>query len=176
MTMQFRTIVVSVEDPKLPHELREALKLVEPGGRIHVLHVPAPDAAAPLNVEQQTARAGLEAIATPYPEKAQLALHVRPGDRAEESLRLTVEAEADLLVLGQWQPDTQNVVPRVMSWAACSVLVLSPNREGSHTQGFVPLFPQCSACATIRRRKPNRWYCDEHRAPEAHLFEPLEQS
>lgn len=171
MNMRFSSIVVSTENPSLPHELRQALKLVEEGGRVHVLHTTQDSQA--VKSEFATAREGVTAIATPYPKHATLTLHMRVGDRAEETLRLAVEANADLVVVGASKRESEVVVMRVTSWAACSVLVLAPNREPSQSRGFVPLFPQCNTCAEIRIRESGRWFCDQHAEQDSQQFEAL---
>ncbi|MDD9944008.1 MAG: universal stress protein [Myxococcales bacterium] len=169
MTMQFNTVVVSLESPKVTRELREAARLVAPGGRIHAL----------LTTKERDSGAVAGAIdalrtgATPPPGGANVALHARTGDRAEETLRLAVEANADLLILGAYRAESARVVARVMAWAACSVLVLAPNTERTEAEGFVPLFPVCTECTRLRGSDATQWFCELHRDPRRHAFASL---
>ena len=119
-----------------------------------------------------TALQSLRAAATQ--KNVQVSLHARVGHRAEETLRLAVEANADLLVLGAFMPESARSVARVMFWAACSVLVLAPNAERFEAEGFVPLFPQCAECSKIRNQDPpSQWYCEMHRNAAKHRFQSL---
>ena len=167
MAVQFDTVLVSVEDPQAPRELREAERLLAEGGHIHVLSV----------IEESDRTAldkvldGLRTATAPLVRGARVSLHARVGKRAEETLRLAAEANADLIILGAYQPASTRVVAKVMSWAACSVFVLAPNTEASGTKGFVPLFPQCTDCVKVRREATGAWHCELHQAPTRYAYE-----
>lgn len=170
MAMEFNTIVVSIESPELARELYEAARLISEGGRIHALLTTTDHDEEALDTTLEALR---RAAAGAIQNSAQVSLHARIGQRAEETLRLAVEANADLLVLGAFMPESARVVARVMFWAACSVLVLAPNKERSEAEGFVPLFPQCTECSKVRSRGTQQWYCKMHEDTTKHKFESV---
>lgn len=169
--MRFSTVVASLEYLELPRELSEANRLVEPGGAVHLLGV-VPErhvAAAALRdmFEELRARASLR------PAHASLAIHARRGERDEETLRLALESNADLIVIGAFEPESARVASHVLEHAACSVLILAPNLERVEADALVPEYSICRACADERSRRRGEWFCDNHRDPSERLFAQL---
>ncbi len=167
--MRFRTVVASLESLEQPVELRAALRLVEPGGTLHVL------SAQPRGIEPRRAldalRGRVELIVPRDADVDAIGLHARVGGRVEETARLAVESEADLIVVSALGEESEAILSHVLEWAACSVLILQPSRERAEVEALAPMFPVCPDCAGARERDPDEWFCSPHREPAKHAFE-----
>lgn len=169
--MPFSTIVASLSSTE-SYELDEALGLVGSGGSVHVLRAVAKADEEQLRAAFDELRAAIE----PRPDGASLSLHVRRGERAEETLRLAAECDADLIILGDFERGAERDQLRVVESAECSVLALAPAREAAQTEGFVPKFKVCRACSVLRRPGTHRWFCEVHEDDAERLFARLDDA
>lgn len=97
---------------------------------------------------------------------ASISAHVRSGAVVRETLRIAAEVEADLVVVWGGSPDSLGQARRIVRSAACSVLVVEPNREAHESDGLIPAWPRCSACDRIRQSSEGvRWFCKSHVDP-----------
>lgn len=171
MATHFQTVVASIEWPDDPRELIEASRLVEPDGRVHVLHTLPPHSG-----DLRAALDELRSTVAGHTGGASLSLHVRRGHRAEETARLAAECEADLVVYGAFKPASADAAGKVLAWVACSVLIVAPSREHSQVDALAPKFSVCQACADARARNRGQWFCANHEKPDQHLYEALDQT
>ena len=172
--MRFRTFVASLESLDRADELMAAREIAGPTGTIHVLAtLPARSRAENPAAELRLALDRLRTMARRWLGEVSALLHVRRGDRAEETVRLAVECNADLIVMGAFEPGSPRQVSRAMDWAACSVLVVAPSRERAEAEALVPEFPVCPACAEVRAIGHGGWFCPQHRQPAERLYERL---
>jgi nucleotide-binding universal stress UspA family protein len=92
-------------------------------------------------------------------------LHLRAGKPEQQIASLAQDLLADLIVIGQFGQhhprDTLKTVPsRVLSAAPCPTLVVGMPQAMQRS-------PICNACAAVREDSDGqRWFCDEHRAPD----------
>jgi nucleotide-binding universal stress UspA family protein len=170
--MSYRTVVVSIESIELPRELSEAIQLVAPNGVLHVLYTANGDRTeAP--IEPDHAIEQLRGRMATHRTNASVFLHARRGHRAEEAVRLALESDADLIVMAAYRPKSVKIAAKVVSTAACAVLVVEPNREVAEQDALAPAFPLCPACVKARKHSPE-WFCDQHRQSDRLRFEPLD--
>jgi hypothetical protein len=166
--MRYLNIVVSLESLEVPRELDEAKKLIEPGGTIHLIYTLSGSAELEPSLER------LRGVAAAARGNAQwdAILHLRRGARDEETGRLAAECYADLVVFGVFEPGASKLAAHVLSLAACSVLVLAPNKEHVEAAALVPEFSLCQRC--VEARKADRgWFCAMHDEPKNRIFAKL---
>lgn len=172
--MRFRTLVASLESLDRDDELIAAREIAGPSGTIHVLAtMPSRSRSEDPAAELRLALDRLRTMARRWLGEVSAFLHVRRGDRAEETVRLAVECNADLIVMGAFEPGSPRDASRVIDWAACSVMVVEPSRERAEAEALVPEFPVCPACAEVRDLGRGEWFCPPHRQPAERLYERL---
>lgn len=94
---------------------------------------------------------------------ARLSAHVRSGDLSHHALGLAAEIEADLVLVWGGSQAALHRARQVVRAAACSVLVVEPNREALESQGLIPTWPRCPNCARTRALSGGaRWFCAVH--------------
>ncbi len=130
-----------------------------------------PDAEVADHVQRELRAAIDERLAAREAPGMLVFAHVRIGDPAEELLRLSVEADADIIVVGTHgrrgvrRLVLGSVAETIVKKATVPVLVARPAVHESAIIGDEPE-PVCPDCAAARQQSGGaRWWCDAHDRP-----------
>lgn len=170
--MRFKAVIASLQRANATRTLLDAINLVVPDGCLHVIRtLPRRAPSEEAEVELQDTLDELRSLVIEFSAPATTFLHVRRGERAEETVRLGIECHADLIVVGAASAPTARIASSIVSWSVCSVLVVEPHRERHEAEGLVPRFPLCPACDETRAASAQRdWYCAPHDDRTQRLF------
>jgi len=171
--------------------LDEACELAKmrAGAELHVLHVvsvrasttfedgplvtePDLDSVAP-TLERHVQDRLLGRLGSAAIPKPKIVTHLRVGDPAREIARLALDLDADAMLVGTHgrrglaRMMLGSVAERVLRYATCPVIVVSPKRHGLEAAKGSDLGPPCEACAAERAasRGAER-SCEAHRGHE----------
>jgi len=113
-------------------------------------------------------RLGSEATAEP-----KIVTHIRVGDPAREIARLALDLDADVAIVGTHgrrglaRMMLGSVAERVLRYATCPVIVVSPKRHALEAAKGSDLGPPCEACAAERAASRGaELSCEAHRGHE----------